>query len=452
MSTLPQIDIQIDIQVDIQTAIERIKQREPYGKFSTLLAEGMEALSRHFPYFSYVTRRWNVIENDKIGFAATDGPNLMLGPELFTRLTSGERLFLLAHEACHIFFLHHLRRGDRDSARWNIAADLAINDHLLRQLRMSYRDSDFLQTGCFPSMGRHSGYNAGLSAEEYYDALEYDSQDDSGVGGLANAEGGMDSLEDHPDLQPQEGQGDEQGEGESTPGERAKKLRSTLRNLKTVEEIRREMAIRQAEGDPGCGVVPEWAVQAAGMVKDKVGFDPRLHLSRFLTQTTPSGSSYERPSRRDAWARHLPRPIVLPGRRSRQSMKVALLLDTSGSMRSEWLDSSLEMVENVVTAFPHASVTLFQCDASFKEGATRTFGAFDFPLRTPGEWVGRGGTNLNPGLEHIAYNAREFQVCAVLSDMDWNYKNATDPGIPTLWLKVGDGKFSAPPFGVPLKL
>src|SRR6185436_5887508 len=58
---------------------------------------------------------------------ATDARALYFNPEYVSGLDFGEAQFVLAHEALHCALGHFARRGHRVKARWDIAADHAVN-------------------------------------------------------------------------------------------------------------------------------------------------------------------------------------------------------------------------------------------------------------------------------------------------------------------------------------
>ena len=40
-------------------------------------------------------------------------------------------MWFLAHEVMHVVLMHHIRRQERHAEKWNVAADYAINNHLI---------------------------------------------------------------------------------------------------------------------------------------------------------------------------------------------------------------------------------------------------------------------------------------------------------------------------------
>lgn len=100
---------------------------------------------------------------------ATKKVSLMWNREFFSGLTGAERRDVLRHEAMHIAFFHLFRINDRDGRRWNIAADMFINQHL-RNL---------------PDGGVElpEGWERNLSADEYYSLLEQNPEEEEKYSG-----------------------------------------------------------------------------------------------------------------------------------------------------------------------------------------------------------------------------------------------------------------------------
>ena len=89
---------------------------------------------------------------------ATDGKRVIYQADFVDGLTEEELLFVNCHEALHVAFCHHLRRGERDAKAWNIATDFAINGMLI--------EADI---GTMPDGGLHDPQYKGMSAERIYD-------------------------------------------------------------------------------------------------------------------------------------------------------------------------------------------------------------------------------------------------------------------------------------------
>ena len=115
---------------------------------------------------------------------AVDGKHLFYNPNWFEKLTELERVGFLAHEVMHLVLMHHTRRQERNPHKWNVAADYAINNHLLAE--------GFI----LPKGGLVDDQYIGMSTEQIYNLLPeppsgWDSEfcDAGGCGGVLDAAG-----------------------------------------------------------------------------------------------------------------------------------------------------------------------------------------------------------------------------------------------------------------------
>ena len=96
-----------------------------------------------------------------IGTMATDGRSVWFNPDWCEAHGVEKTMGVIAHEVLHVINRHHLRRGERDTELWNVAADLLIN-------RLLQDDKYVLpQDGLFDRDRRH----AGLATETIYARL-----------------------------------------------------------------------------------------------------------------------------------------------------------------------------------------------------------------------------------------------------------------------------------------
>ena len=68
-------------------------------------------------------------EDSSFDTMATDGQVIKYNPDFVLGLPMDEIKAVLIHEALHVVWGHHLRRGDRHPKLWNIATDYAINGY-----------------------------------------------------------------------------------------------------------------------------------------------------------------------------------------------------------------------------------------------------------------------------------------------------------------------------------
>lgn len=83
-----------------------------------------------YPFFGSVIANLKYIKDEGTKTAATDGDNIYYNEAFLSRLKLDEQVFVLAHETCHIIFLHVDRSIGKDPSIWNIACDAVVNAFL----------------------------------------------------------------------------------------------------------------------------------------------------------------------------------------------------------------------------------------------------------------------------------------------------------------------------------
>lgn len=85
-----------------------------------------------YPSFCSIILSLNIIEKNTIEKADTDGQSIYYNPNFLETITDEQKIFIFAHEICHIAF-NHISRGKRkNKVLWNMATDAVINA-LLKQ-------------------------------------------------------------------------------------------------------------------------------------------------------------------------------------------------------------------------------------------------------------------------------------------------------------------------------
>lgn len=83
-----------------------------------------------YPFFGSVTANVKYVENRNIQTAATNGKIVYYNPDFLEKISEEERIFVIAHEICHIAFNHIIRSKNKNHKIWNIATDAIINAFL----------------------------------------------------------------------------------------------------------------------------------------------------------------------------------------------------------------------------------------------------------------------------------------------------------------------------------
>lgn len=312
---------------------------------------------------------------------ATDGRWLYLNPRGIEELSERELDGLILHELLHAAYQHVPRREGRQHVRWNIAADIVVNG-VLRHLEWVR----------LPRGSVHHPELEHLAVEEVYAALP-EQPEMAGSLGLI-------------DLQAPEAQEAE------TP------------------EVSWEEALAQARliARRFPGSLPR------GLEREERALEPHLDwrslLWRFVTSTPDDYQTFDR--------RFVHRGLYLETLEV-ERVRVALCIDTSGSIDEELLAAFLGELRGILEAYPHLEGLLFYADAEL-------YGPFD--LEHPPPPRGGGGTSFIPLFRYLEDDLFQPWVVIYLTDGEGIFPK-TPPPFPVLWV-VPRG--TSVPFGEVLEL
>lgn len=328
---------------------------------------------------------WSLIpvESPGLGTLGVDRYHrLYYDPMVFDYWGPDELIAVLYHE-CHHLLRQHSERfehvGDRDRAR--VATDLEINSHLVVE-GVELPDAPWVGEG--DDVGKPvttAGYELadGLLAEEYYDQLPE-------VtylwlpGGCGSCAGG--GPDDH-ELPPS---------SKTTPGVGNAEA-VLIRNL-VAQDIK------------GCGSAPaslqRWADE---LLCPKINWRDALGASIRRQLAEAAGCvdySFRKLSRRDDPDFCFP---ALVGHK----VRVAVVVDTSGSMSEDDLSRALSEVKGILWAANNSAITVMSVDAEVHT-TQEVFTAHKVEL------VGGGGTDMGLGIAAANALKPRPDVCIVLTD------------------------------------
>jgi predicted metal-dependent peptidase len=281
-------------------------------------------------------------------------------------LTQEECRFVLAHEFLHAGLGHAARACWRDPFLWNVACDYVINGWLVE-----------MGVGIYPSAGiLHDAGLGGLSAEAVYDRIVGDIR---AARKLATLRGS--------------GLGDILYPGVAGPRETGEGL--------TLDEFYRSCLAQGLDYhlEGARGYIPAGLIEEIRSISQPpIAWD--VELARwFDAQFEPLEKyrSFARLSRRQMAAPDIPRPSWMVREYAEYGRVFGVLLDTSGSMERGLLARALGAVAAYSASRDVPAVRVIFCDAAvYDQGWMR-------PEDIAGtvRVRGRGGTVLQPGIEHL---------------------------------------------------
>jgi predicted metal-dependent peptidase len=356
-------------------------------------------------FFKCVSMGLDCEQSWDVETASTNGRRIRYNPEYIMSMTEAETMGVLCgHEPLHCCFGHHARRGNRDPKRYNIAADLTVNQIC--------KAAGFALPTCAltPGVGEYVDFPPDLSVEQYYnllpeDAGQGDGDDPGGCGGVEDA--ASDAAGNEQSAQQWE-------RNAAQAAEMTAKQKGELPGVlsKLIENIMHP-------------AVPWQSV-----------------LQDFVSRTFEAKDDY-------SWMfpnRHyMAMGICVPGLRSQGIGHVVVAIDTSGSLDDDMLQVFAGELNGVLDARP-CKVSVLYCDRRIHKVVDWV--PVDGPLKL--EAVGRGGTSHKPIFDYVT--AHEDEPVCVVCMTDLETDTPTNPlGIPTLWVVPKDCTQQAP-FGQIVRL
>ena len=375
------------------------------------------ALLLKAPFFGTLATRLDLVNaDDWLSTAATDGRKFYYNSEFVNKLPPKQVEFLMGHEVLHVVYDHMGRRGDRQPALSNIAADYAVNQDLIDQ-RIGEKIT------VVPIL--YDKRWTGMSYEEIYDKL-YDEADKIDIDSLLKQ-----LLDDHPD-EDDEGEGaggSSEGKG---PGRMSKEERRALR-----DEIR-EAVLQAAESAGGAGNLPAGIRR---MIKDTTEpqMDWRAIIQQQVQALVKSDYTFMRTSRR-SW--HM--DAILPGSDFDTAIEVDVAIDMSGSISAAMAAEMLGEVKGIMQSFDQFDLNVFTFDTKVYGHAH--FDAYNSDEIDEYEPQGGGGTMFECIWEDLKERDRQPKLLLVFTD-GFPCSSWGDPDYCDVLFVIHGTTSIVPPFG-----
>jgi len=342
------------------------------------------------------------------------GPELIVNPLFFIKeLNTKERVAVIKHEALHIIFRHLYRKPKKnaDLKLFNIAADLVVN-----QLIAPW---PLPETGVTLKTFSDYDLRPDQTVEWYYDKLSklkkavlkksnaQSGKNDDGSSNSSNdeAENAPKSLEALKRMLNQTSHSNHSlwaasGGAEGTDGE---PMSQTLIDALEVDIERHVIRARNRMPVSQWGSIP--LVIQSELQSIEQNRKPKVDWRRTLRLFANSGY---RTSLVPTNRRMSKRFNTFPGTRVKRAKRVAVVIDTSGSIAMDQLELFLAEIHAIWRS--GADIHIIECDASVQ----RTFPYKGKPLDNV---KGGGGTSFDPAFEWLK-NMRNgrFDACIYLTD------------------------------------
>jgi len=340
-------------------------------------------------FFTTILFNLKVSFSEKTFTAATNGTDLLFNKDFLLSLNPEERLFLLVHEVLHVAYMHMIRLGDRDPRLFNMAADYAINGFLIER------------GFTMPKDGLYDPKYKGMSTEAIYALL----------------------LKENPDNLPELPMEDLMAPAEGTDGQEGETgLQDQIEELLIRAQIQSKMADEKPGSIPG-----ELELFIESLLTPKLPWHKILY--KYLLSITKDDYSYKRPNKR-----YLPE-YYLPSLYSEGMGKLAIAVDISGSVTDLEFKQFITEVGAMLKQLKPSEISLILFDTEIK--SITSIKSMNDLMKV--KFVGRGGTDIYPILQHL--DKTKPQISVIFTDGDFNIpKQGTK--VPLIWLIHNNPKFS----------
>jgi predicted metal-dependent peptidase len=345
-----------------------------------MIGKARTALLLDHPFFGLVVLRRPIVLTYQVPTAGADYEGtLYFNPNFVVKLHHLQVIFLLAHEAMHVVLLHWLRKGDRLSEPWNIAADWVINDMLIAE-----KVGQPIPGGAYKQGARAK------SVEELYDP---------------NVQGGNGGI------------------GNDIIGRQPTAAEASAIAAELQQELQQAAMAAESRG--------KLPLDMQRIVKEITAVETPWFeiLERYMVNIAHNDYSWSRPNRR-----YIGHDLYLPSMRSVGTMgPMVFVTDTSGSIGEADLKHAGGHVDRILEqAVPEVLYDVY-CDARVNK--VRELLPEDRPFELL--YVGGGGTSFKPPFKWVEDNDVQPDVLVYFTDLDGDFPDRA-PDYPVIWLATKD--------------
>lgn len=382
------------------------------------------------PFFGHLLGGINRRIGSEVGTAAVAltplGAELFINPEFFLKeLKTAERVAVIKHEVLHLVFRHLYRplvRNGRPDL-FNIAADLVVNQHVAPWPL----PASAITLATFPDLDLQPDQ----TLEHYYEQLET-LQRQQQTGQNSHAPRSAQALDDL--LQGQAGHSDHRfwaatggfgfkdsaGATDLAAGTPPPALSEALRQALETDGERQLLRARERTDMRQWGQLPADIRTQIEQVQAR--YRPMLDWRRALRLFAASGyRTRVVPTKR----RMSKRFDQFPGLRIRRQQRIAVVVDTSGSIDERSLQLFFSEIHGIWKT--GADLWIIECDAQVQH-------SYPYRGQTPTAVQGGGGTDFDPAFAWLRQPEHGgFDACIYLTD-GCGPTPTVRPPCPVMWV------------------
>ncbi len=385
--------------------------------FNEIISKCIIQVKRECHFFGALMLFAKIYPDKSIDTAATDGQKIIVNEKFLASLKSTEQNALLLHEVLHMALLHVTRRGPRDPYIWNIAADIVVNDLIIRNTKFKLPKGAVIESRYKDKSVEHI-YEDLLKKNKYkkiiFDAAFRDILIEK-----------IDSTDK--DKKNGKGKGDDLSDGE-------------IEDIETfwsdkLQVLQNDDFADQKYGSNTTGGMPMgMAREVESILEPEI--DWRHALWKYVGKTPADFDDLDR--------RFLYRGLYLEGLLT-EALEVSVCVDTSGSVSEGLIDQFVAEIKGILSSYPHVKCDFFFCDTELS-GPFEISSFEEIPLLKGG-----GGTSFKPFFKYLEKENNNLmgshKISIYLTDGYEEFPKFT-PKDPVMWLVSKDGEETSKfPFG-----
>lgn len=402
---MPMTEVEAEAKKIVADALMRAERR-------VMRARTLLMIDNKFVFWSMCALHLELVPTLSLPLMGVDGRHLFYNPLSIAspKLDDVVIIALVAHEAGHCALLHMTRRGERESRRWNVAADRALNPLLVEAGLQMWKGALYNKD------------DLGKSVERIYNEVTDDEVDKYFPKGGGDCGGGGVVL----DAPSSEAAGEAAGDD--------------IRNVEHKWEVIARQAAYTAAAQ---GHIP--GAFSHLLTPQKPKLDPRSILRQFMTLSRRSDYTWSRPNRRMLY-----RGLYTPSLRSEGVGPIVIGIDVSGSIDNATCSRFLGFANSASVDVQPELMWLLQCDSQIQSAECFASGE---ALPTNVVIKGRGGTSMQPIWEWQRREGIEPVCSIVLTDMEMSesgFGPKGGPDHPVLWVSSSRGIVA--PFGTTVEM
>lgn len=432
------------------------------AKYNKIVEDAMVDLCLDFEIIGYMALNIGgvkVVDNIHNAVGWTDYKSIYVNAVYADKhnLTKEHIKFLIAHEVFHILILTRSRREDRDPTLWNTASDFAINELLINDEAVVTGKTvgQFIDFGCYDPAYRN------MSAEQIYNLLKKEQDklnkmlnnmfDNSGDSQQDNSEDGDQENQSTPPSNNSEnsdsGNKEDNSEDDSEDEEESQGFNLDIHldlDDPEIQEDLREAVLRVNQ------ILESSAAQGKlsnGMKRlidslPKVKENWRYNLEKYIKSFKKAESTWKRPNKRYSAA-----GFYLPTRFDTPELKLAIGIDTSGSIGKEELSKFFAHVLKITKSFKTFEIQVFCWSTMAHENTLRIINEKNYksfnPLE-PGYIESFGGTIAQSCFDFTKTLKNQPDCLIVFSDGYFESEIKDFNSCPTIFAITCNDSFQVP--------